>query len=88
MTTGKLGLSNALCEVIDRQPNYSNGTVDFSLLDTRFIFISTAYFIAALSADIPAYPSATAAERAQYMYISSAAMGGENSDGTPGNTIF
>jgi len=88
MTTGKLGLNNVVCEVIDKQPDYSRGTVDFSLLDTRFIFVSKAYFIAAATAGIPAYPSATAAERAQYMYISSAAMGGENSDGTPGNTIF
>jgi hypothetical protein len=88
LTTGKLGLSNVLCEVIDKQPDYSKATVDFSLLDTRFISVSTAYSIAAAAADVPPYASATAAERAQYMFISAAADGGENSDGTAGNTIF
>jgi hypothetical protein len=88
MTTGKLGLSNVLCEVIDKQPNYTQGTVDFTLLDTRFINLSTAFQIAAAAGNIPNYAAATPAERAQYMYISSAATGGENSDGTAGNTIF
>jgi hypothetical protein len=81
-------LVNVLCEVIDKQPNWSRGTVDFSLLDTRFISISAAFQVAALASAVPAYPSATAAERQQYMFISSAAAGGENSDGTPGNTIY
>jgi hypothetical protein len=88
MTTGKLGLSNVLCEVVDKQPDYSRGTVDFSLLDTRFISVSTAYSVAALAAAIPPYASATVAQRAQYMFISSAADSGTNEDGTPGNTIF
>ena len=43
LTVGKLGLSNVICEVIDKQPNYSQGTVDFTLLDTRFISLSTAF---------------------------------------------
>jgi hypothetical protein len=87
LTVGKLGLNNVVCEVIDKQPNYSQATIDFTLLDTRFINLSTAFSIAA-AANIPNYANATASQRAQYMYISSAAMGGENSDGTPGNTIF
>jgi hypothetical protein len=88
LTVGKLGLSNVICEVIDKQPNYSRGTVDFTLLDTRFISLSTAFSIASATAGIPNYADATAVQRAQYMYISSAAAGGENSDGTAGNTIF
>jgi hypothetical protein len=77
-----------VCEVLDKQPNYTQATVDFSLLDTRFINISPPYQIAAAAQDIPPWDEATPQEQAQYMYISSAAMGGENSDGTEGNTIF
>ena len=88
LKTGKLGLNNVVCEVVDRQPNYSHATVDFTLLDTRFINISPPYQIASAAANIPPWDEATPQEQAQYMYISSAAMGGENSDGTPGNTIF
>jgi hypothetical protein len=88
LKTGKLGLGNVVCEVLDKQPNYNQATVDFSLLDTRFINISPPYQIAPASANLLPYPGATPAEVAQYMYISSAAMGGENSDGSAGNTIF
>jgi len=88
LTVGKLGLSNVLCEVIDKQPNYAQGTVDFTLLDTRFINLSTPFQIAAGAAGVPDYADATSAQRAQYMYISSAALDGENSDGTAGDTIF
>jgi hypothetical protein len=70
MTTGKLGLSNVLCEVIEKQPNWSAGTVDFSLLDTRFIYVSTPYQIAAASANIPTWYNATPQQQAQYMFIS------------------
>jgi len=88
LKTGKVGLNNVVCEVLDKQPKYSHATVDFSLLDTRFINISPPYQIAAATNNIPPWEEATPQEQAQYMYISSAAMGGENSDGTAGNTIF
>jgi hypothetical protein len=70
LKTGMLGLSNVVCEVLDKQPNYRQATVDFSLLDTRFINISPAYQIAAASAGIPLWNQATAAQQAQYMFIS------------------
>ena len=88
LQTGKVGLNNVVCEVLDRQPNYSQATVTFTLLDTRFISISPPYQIAATADDIPPWNDATPQERAQYMFISSASMGGENSDGAAGNTIF
>jgi hypothetical protein len=86
--TGKLGVVNATCEVIDRHPDYSMGTIEFSLLDLRFCNISTAYQIAPLADTIPPWTSATTAEKERYMFISELALGGENPDGTPGNTIF
>jgi len=88
LSSGKLGLNNVVCEVLDRQPNYGQATVDFTLLDTRFINISPPYQIAAAPGNIPPWSQASAQQRAQYMFISSASMGGENSDGTAGNTIF
>jgi hypothetical protein len=70
LKTGKLGLVNVTCEVIDKQPNYAQGTVDFTLLDTRFISISLPYQIAAAADDIPIWDDATPQLRAQYMFIS------------------
>jgi hypothetical protein len=70
LKTGKLGLSNVVCEVLDKQPNYTRATVDFSLLDTRFINISPPYQIAAAADNIPDWNNATAQEQAQYMFIS------------------
>lgn len=83
---GSVGLTNILCEVIDRQPDYEHGTMDFQLLDTRPLQIGQPYQIAPASAGIPAYGSATAGEIAQYMFI--AQTDGTNSDGTPGSPIF
>jgi hypothetical protein len=70
LTVGKLGLNNVVCEVIDKQPNYTQGTVDFTLLDTRYINLSTAFQIAAAADNIPDWNDATAQQRAQYMFIS------------------
>jgi len=43
--TGKLGLNSVVCEVIAKQPDYANGKMDFTLLDTRFISVYDAYQI-------------------------------------------
>lgn len=88
LKSGQVGISNVLCEVIGRQPNYARGTITFDLFDTRFMQLTQPFQIASASAGIPSWSSATAAERAEYMFISSAAAGGENADGSPGNTIF
>jgi hypothetical protein len=85
---GKLGVVNITCEVVDRKPNYAEGYVEFSLLDTRFLNLATAYQIAPAAAGVPAWQKASAAERAQYAFVSFAALNGQNPDGTPGNTVF
>jgi hypothetical protein len=59
-----------VCEVIDKQPNYSQGTVDFTLLDTRFINLSVPYQIAAAADNVPTWYNATPQQQAQYMFIS------------------
>ncbi len=88
LKSGLVGITNVLCEVVGRQTNYAKGTITFDLFDTRFMQLTTPYEIAPLADSIPAWGEATPAEREQYMFISSAATGGENPDGSPGNTIF
>jgi len=83
---GTVGITSVLCEVLDRQPDYANATMEFKLLDTRPLEIGRPYQVAPAAANIPAFASATAAQKAQYMYI--AHTDGANGDGTPGNPIF
>lgn len=86
--TGKLGLSSVVCEVTGKRPNYTQGNVEFDLLDTRFINLTTPFYIAPAAGGVPEWSAATAAQKAQFMFISSAASGGAYLDGTQGNTIF
>ncbi|MGH9406334.1 MAG: hypothetical protein ACRD3D_10935 [Terriglobia bacterium] len=86
--SGKLGLSSVVCEVIGKRPNYAQGNADFDLLDTRFINLTTPYYIAPAAAGIPAWTGASAAQKAHYMFVSGAVNGGTYADGTAGNTIF
>jgi hypothetical protein len=88
LKSGQVGITNVLCEVVGRTPNYARGSMTFDLYDTRFMQLTTPYQIAPLASGIPAWSEANATERAEYMFISSAATGGENADGSPGNTIF
>jgi hypothetical protein len=86
--SGSVGLTNVVCEVVDRQPNYAEGAMQFQLLDTRFTGLTTPFQIAPLAAGIPSYSQASASQQKQYMFVSFNATGGLNADGTPGNTIF
>lgn len=86
--TGKLGVVNITCEVIDRKPDYSRGGVELALLDTRFLNLTTAYQIAPAALNIPDWQQASAADRGSYMFVSLAAQNGMNPDGTAGNTIY
>lgn len=88
LASGQTGLQNVLCEVIAREPNYTNGRMKFELLDTRFMQLTKPYQIAPLADGIPAWDGATVAERQQYMFVSESALGGAYDDATPGNTIF
>lgn len=86
-TTGKLGLSNVLCEIVDKQPVYDRGRVRFEALDTRFMAVTTPYYIADALDLIPDWTLASAEQKAYYMFISFA-PNGTYSDDAPGNTIF
>ncbi|HLI03142.1 MAG TPA: hypothetical protein VKU93_02625 [Terracidiphilus sp.] len=84
LETGAIGVSNVLCEVIDRNPDYSQGRVVLKVADTRFMKFNTPAQIA--PSGTPAWGSATAAQRAQYMFIASSS--GLNPDGSAANVIF
>ncbi|MGH9771336.1 MAG: hypothetical protein ACRD4Q_06525, partial [Candidatus Acidiferrales bacterium] len=86
--TGRLGLTSVVCEVIGKRPNYAQGNVEFDLLDTRFINLTTPYYIAPAADNLPAWTGASAQQQAEYMFISSAAGAGTYADGDAGNTIF
>ncbi|HLI33440.1 MAG TPA: hypothetical protein VKW70_00225, partial [Terriglobia bacterium] len=86
--TGKMGLASVVCEAVGKRPNYAQGNVEFDLLDTRFINLTKPYSIVPVSAGVPDWTGASAAQKTQYMFISQAATGSLYADGTPGNTIF
>ncbi len=88
LVTGSIGLTNVVCEVVNRQPNYAEEFIELELLDTRAMSLTTPFQIAKASDNIPTYASASAAQRSQYMFVSFNSTGGLNSDGSPGNTVF
>lgn len=84
--TGQVGIVGVLCEIVDRQPDYENGTVTLKVWDTRFMQLSKPYNIALLADAIPDWPSMTPAQKAKYMVVSY--WPGFYSDGTDGNVIY
>jgi len=86
--TGEVGVTAVLCQVVDKQPDYAAGTVRFSALDTRFMRLTTPYYIAPATLGIVDWSSASAEQKAKYMFVSYLSKGGCYSDGAPGHTIF
>src|SRR5207237_6354232 len=82
--TGALGITSVLCEIIDRQPDYAQGYVEFDVLDGRYMDVTTSYAIA--PAGTPDWTGSSAGQRATFMYVSDA--DGLNSDGSAGNRIW
>jgi hypothetical protein len=80
------GISNVLCEVLEKQPDYTGGRVTFKLLDARYLAGLTPYAIAPIG--IPAWPQASAEQRATYMFCASDSSGLMNDGATPGNPIY
>jgi hypothetical protein len=80
--TGERGVTNVICEIIDRQPNYAEGHIQIKVLDTRFMSMTTAWQVALN--DETAWPGTVAPT--YEMFISE--NNGKYSDGTPGRTLF
>jgi hypothetical protein len=84
--SGTRGITNVLCEVIGRAPDYATGNMKITAIDTRFISKSNGGFEIAAAADsIPAWGSASSGQKAQYMFISD--NNGQMSDLTAANEI-
>jgi hypothetical protein len=50
ITTGNLGVTNRIYEVVNRQPNYAQGQMAYELLDTGLTGVTAAYTFGAASA--------------------------------------
>lgn len=85
--TGTMGITNVLCEVVSREPDFSGGKMHMTAVDTRFMSASNGAFqIAAASDSIPAWGSATSLQKTTYMFVCENT--GLYSDGiTSGNEI-
>jgi hypothetical protein len=83
--TGRRGVSNQIVEVIEKQPNYRDGTMTYKLLDSGWLSGKILSRIA--PAGTPAFTTATSSQRARYAFLA-ANTTQAYSDGTPGKTIF
>lgn len=63
----RLGITNVLCEVIARTPDYSNGRMTYKLIDTRPMQMTYPYLISC--GDVPDYSYATAEQQATYAFV-------------------
>jgi hypothetical protein len=82
--SGTIGIQNVLCEVIERQPNYADGTLSYKLIDMRFCQQTSPHMVAPNAT--PAWTSASDEQKAFLMFISGDS--GTMSDGSPAPTTF
>jgi hypothetical protein len=83
--TGRRGVFNRIYQVIEKQPNYGEGSMAYSLLDAGWVSGKKLSRVApAGTAD---YPAAATSDRSRYMFVCNSATGAY-SDGTAGKTIF
>ena len=83
--TGRRGVTNRICEVIEKQPNFSEGTMTYRLLDLGWLAGKKLAKVAPNGT--PAWTAATQAQKDKYMFIAANATG-QYSDGTAGKTIW
>jgi hypothetical protein len=95
--SGTKGIANVTCEIVDKQPDYSNGTFTWKLWDARFLRYSTPYYIMRRGSfnapgsliaptSVPEWTSASAPDKAKYMFICDVTTR-QYSDATPGHVI-
>lgn len=85
LETGTLGITDVLCEIVERQPDYANGTVTFKVADTRFMSISNGAFEIAQDGAVASYPFANFIQQGQYLFISNST--GKYTTNIPANQI-
>ena len=83
--TGQRGVTNRICEVIEKQPNFSEGTMTYRLLDVGWVASKSLSRVAPQGT--LAYPGASRADQSRYMFVCADAAK-TYSEGTPGKTVF
>jgi hypothetical protein len=85
LEAGTSGVYNRIMEVVDKQPNYTQGNMAYRLLDTSWMGAKVLSRIAPQGT--PAWSAASNTERERYMFLSQESSRAY-SDGTPGKTVF
>jgi hypothetical protein len=85
--TNTRGVSNLLCEVLEKQPHYDQGYVSFKLLDVRYLAALSAANYAPTGTGWT-WATATQQQRQMFMFIASDANGMMSDGATPGNQIY
>jgi len=83
--TGRRGVFNQIVEVIDKQPNYQNGSMTYQLQDSGWMNNKALSRIAPTGT--PAFSAASSYQRARYAFMANSTTNAF-SDGTPAKTIF
>jgi spore germination protein YaaH len=85
LLTGTRGVTRRLCQVTDRQPNYSEGNMAYKLLDVGW---QAGRALSTIPPNgTPEWMSATAAQKAAYAFLASSATE-TFSDGNPAKKIW
>lgn len=85
LETGTQGIYNRIMEVVDKQPNYTQGNMSYQLLDTGWMGGKVLSRIAPQGT--PAWGEASSSQKERYMFLSQEAAA-TYSDNTPGKTVF
>jgi hypothetical protein len=85
LEAGTRGIYNRIMEVVDKQPNYTRGSMAYQLLDTGWMGSKALPRIAPQGT--PAWSAASSAQRERYMFLSKESTR-TYSDGAPGKTVF
>ena len=85
LENGSRGIYNRTMEVVDKQPNYTQGNMAYRLLDTGWMGAKVLSRIAPHGT--PAWGAASSTERERYMFLSQESTR-SYSDGTNGKTVW
>jgi len=84
--TNQRGVSNLLCEVLDKEPDYLDATAGFKILDVDYLAAKHSYAVAP-DGVVPDWPLASESQKDTYMFIAGDSTG-LYSDGLAGHPIY
>lgn len=84
LVSGTISVTDVLCEIVDRQPDYANGTITFRAIDCRFVKTAGGQWqIAPVGIGFSNWTSASTPQKNQFIFVSD--NSGLMSDTTPGH---